>query len=179
MFSIHDGHCWLTYAYLHSCPSSCQLNPCLPMLQADKHHILAAVISCSPTAQGGRYVQRHLHRELQHQLKQKGGNAQAALPATLSALDEAFRDMHPFNGHVLEGVKLTVAYTDAKSNVRLTPPESNTCMSEQTCMATSQRSLERTFRGCIESRCEACRACQAHQWRLARFGVSTAKLKCS
>ncbi len=95
-------------------------NLCCCLLQADKHHILAAVISCSPTAQGGRYLQRHLQRELHHQLKQNGGNAQAALPATLRALDEAFRDMHPFNGHVCEGVKLTLAYIDAKTNVRPT-----------------------------------------------------------
>ena len=93
-----------------------------PWLQADKHHILAAVISCSPTAQGGRYLQRHLQRELHHQIKHQGGNIQAALPAALRALNEAFRDMHPFNGPVLEGVKLTLAYMDAKTKVRLILP---------------------------------------------------------
>lgn len=102
--------------------ASSAADACWSLLQADRHHILAAVISCSPTAQGGRYLQRHLQRVLQHQLKQHGGNAQAALPATLHALDEAFRDMHPFNGHVCEGVKLTLAYIDAKTKVRLTPP---------------------------------------------------------
>ena len=87
------------------------------MLQADKHHILSAVISCSPTAQGGRYLQRHLQRELQHQIKQQGGIVQAAIPAALRALNEAFREMHPFNGPVCEGVKLTLAYIDLKTKV--------------------------------------------------------------
>ena len=87
------------------------------LAQADKHHVFAAVISCIPTAQGGRYLQRHIQRELQSQLRQHGGNVQAALPAALRALNQAFRDMHPFNGSVFEGVKMTLAYIDAKTKV--------------------------------------------------------------
>ena len=94
--------------------------PCLA--QADKHHVFAAVISCIPTAQGGRYLQRHIQRELQSQMRQHGSNVQAALPAALRLLHQAFRDMHPFNGSVFEGVKITLAYIDAKTKVGIRCP---------------------------------------------------------
>lgn len=103
LWFLHCTHHWTNRPFL--------------ILQADKQHILAAVISCSPTAQGGAYLQRHLQRELAQQIKQHGGTVQAAIPATLRALNESFRDMHPFNGPVCEGVRLTLAYIDAKTKV--------------------------------------------------------------
>ena len=80
------------------------------------------MISCIPTAQGGRYLQRHIQRELQSQIRQHSSNVQAALPAALRALNQAFRDMHPFNGCVFEGVRITLAYIDAKTKVGIRCP---------------------------------------------------------
>lgn len=86
-------------------------------MQADKQHILAAVMTCQPSSQGGRYLQRMLVRELQVQIRKQGGDVRAAIPASLQALDFAYKDLHPFNGPVLEGVSLALAYTDLKSQV--------------------------------------------------------------
>lgn len=115
MAGRHQGH---IPVYTQGKAPDCRFR----LAQADKHHIFAAVISCIPTAQGGRYLQRHIQRELQGQLRQHGGNVQAALPAALRALNQAFRDMHPFNGSVFEGVKMTLAYVDAKTKVGIHCP---------------------------------------------------------
>lgn len=90
-------------------------------MQADKHHILGAVLTCQPSAQGGRYLQRTLPKELQNQIKQHEGDVKGALPAALSALNKAYRDLHPFNGPVLENVKIAIAYADLRSQVRGVP----------------------------------------------------------
>jgi hypothetical protein len=86
-------------------------------VQTDKQHILAVVMSCQPSAQGGRYLQRTLEKELQGQIRQQGGDVSAAIPATLRALDSAYRALHPFNGPVLEGVCLALVYADLNSQV--------------------------------------------------------------
>lgn len=97
--------------------------------QADKQHILAAVLTCQPSAQGGRYLQRTLAKELQSQIRQHGGDVKAALPAALSALNQAYRNMHPFNGLVLENVQAAIVYADLRSQVCLfeEPLESRVC----------------------------------------------------
>jgi hypothetical protein len=74
-------------------------------------------MTCQPSAQGGRFLQRMLVKELQALIRQQGGDVKAAIPATLQALDHAYRDLHPFNGPVLEGVSLALAYTDLRSQV--------------------------------------------------------------
>jgi hypothetical protein len=96
------------------------INTCLAVLfhhvlflpQADKQHILAAVMSCKPSAQGGRYLQRMMQKELAAQLKHRDGDVHAALPGMLAALNSAFRNLHPFNGPVLDGVRIALAYVD-------------------------------------------------------------------
>lgn len=89
----------------------------LLVLQAEGHHVLAAMLSCKPSAQGGRYLQRMLAREVLAQLRGRDGDAPAALAGALAALDQAFRNLHPFNGPVLEGVRIAVAFVDLKQQV--------------------------------------------------------------
>ena len=79
--------------------------------------MLAAVMSCNLSAQGGRYLQRMLARELAAQLKYRDGDVQAVLPGALAALDTAFRNLHPFNGPVLDGVRIALAYMDLQHQV--------------------------------------------------------------
>ena len=122
MTSAHTCHSlkvWLagTRGIFQHTHKARHLRPVPWLVQADKQHVFAAVISCNPTAQGGRYLQRHIQRELQSQIRQHGGNVQAALPAALRALNQAFRDMHPFNGSVFEGVRISLAYIDARTKV--------------------------------------------------------------
>lgn len=93
------------------------LTICIMRMQADRHHVLAAVMSCSPSAQGGRYLQRMLAKELAAQLKYQDGDVQAALPGALAALNTAFRNLHPFNGPVLDGVRIALAYMDLQQQV--------------------------------------------------------------
>jgi hypothetical protein len=77
------------------------------------------VLTCQPSAQGGRYLQRTLAKELQSQIRQHGGDVKAALPAALSALNQAYRNLHPFNGPVLENVQAAIVYADLRSQVCL------------------------------------------------------------
>ncbi|CAL8471895.1 g11437 [Coccomyxa elongata] len=85
--------------------------------QADKQHILAAVFTCQPSAQGGRYLQRTLAKELAVQIRQHEGDVRAALPAALSALNQAYRNLHSFNGPVLENVQAAIVYADLRNQV--------------------------------------------------------------
>ncbi len=62
----------------------------------------------------GRYLQRNLHREVLEQVAGLG-RVDAALPAALAALNRAYRNLHPFNGPVLEGVLVAAAYLDLRS----------------------------------------------------------------
>ena len=87
--------------------------------QAEGHTLLAAMLSCKPSAQGGRYLQRMLGREVGAQLRGRCGDAPAALAGALAALDQAFRNLHPFNGPVLEGVRVAIALVDLKERVSL------------------------------------------------------------
>ena len=85
--------------------------------QADKQHILAAVFTCQPSAQGGRYLQRTLAKELAVQIRQHEGDVRAALPAALCALNQAYRNLHSFNGPVLENVQAAIVYADLRDQV--------------------------------------------------------------
>ena len=88
-----------------------------PFLQTEGQHMLAAMLSCKPSAQGGRYLQRMLAGEVMAQLRGRQGDAPAALAGALAALDQAFRNLHPFNGPVREGVRIAVALVDLKQQV--------------------------------------------------------------
>ena len=90
--------------------------------QAEGQHVLAAMLSCKPSAQGGRYLQRMLAREVLAQLRGRDGDAPAALAGALAALDQAFRSLHPFNGPILEGVRIAVALVDLRQQVAKATP---------------------------------------------------------
>jgi len=85
--------------------------------QADAAHLFAAVLTFGLDSQpNGRYLQRNLHREVAEQVAGLGA-VDAALPAALAALNRAYRNLHPFNGPVLEGVLVAAAYLDQRSRV--------------------------------------------------------------
>ena len=73
-------------------------------------------MTASPTARGHSYLNRNLTREVQTQAQKAGGDMAQAFLAAVSALDTAFRRIHPFNGPVLEGVRIAAAYLDASTN---------------------------------------------------------------
>ena len=79
-------------------------------------HLFAAVISASRTAQGGNFLRRNMHRELLHQIKVVG-DVHKAIRAAIFSLDRTWRDMHPFNRNVLDGVSLSAAYVDLSTNI--------------------------------------------------------------
>ena len=95
-------------------------SPCLPsgvlLTQADSKHLFAAVLTSSQTARGGHYLKQHLHTEVQAQIRKNGGDVPAAMSAALATLNKAFQNLHPFNKHVLEGVRLAVAWVDLTSS---------------------------------------------------------------
>lgn len=68
------------------------------------------------TARGQSYLSRNLFREVQTQIKAADGDLARAFLAAMSTLDQAFRRIHPFNGPVLEGVRIAAAYLDAASS---------------------------------------------------------------
>lgn len=78
-------------------------------------HLFAAVISATRTAQGGNYLRRNMHRELMHQIVAVG-DVHKAIRAAIFSLDRTWRDMHPFNRNVLDGVSLSAAYVDLATN---------------------------------------------------------------
>ena len=78
-------------------------------------HIFAAVISASRTAQGARFLRRNLHTELMRQIWAVG-DVHQAIRAAIFSLDRMWRDMHPFNRNVLEGISLSALYVDLNSN---------------------------------------------------------------
>ncbi len=78
-------------------------------------HLFAAVISASKTAQGGNFLRRNMHRELMHQISAIG-DVHKAIRAAIFSLDRTWRDMHPFNRNVLDGVSLSAAYVDLSTN---------------------------------------------------------------
>ncbi len=75
------------------------------------------MFTCQPSAQGGRYLQRTLAKELAVQIRQHEGDVRAALPAALSALNQAYRNLHSFNGPVLENVQAAIVYADLRNQV--------------------------------------------------------------
>ena len=84
-------------------------------LQTDQAHAFAAVLTFDVEAQpNARYLQRNLHREVREHVAGTGDVA-AALPAALAALDRAYRNLHPFNGPVLAGVRVAAAYVDLRA----------------------------------------------------------------
>ena len=90
------------------------------MLQVDStgpiKHLFAAVISAERTARGGNFLRRNMHRELTHQITAVG-DVHKAIRAAIFSLDRTWRDMHPFNRNVLEGVSLSAAYVDLSTNI--------------------------------------------------------------
>lgn len=78
-------------------------------------HLFAAVISASKTARGGNFLRRNMHRELMHQISAVG-DVHKAIRAAIFSLDRMWRDMHPFNRNVLDGVSLSAAYVDLSTN---------------------------------------------------------------
>lgn len=83
--------------------------------QTDYAHAFAAVLTFDAEAQpNARYMQRNLHRELREHVAGTG-DAAAALPAAFAALDRAYRNLHPFNGPVLAGVRVAAAYVDLRA----------------------------------------------------------------
>lgn len=89
------------------------------MLQVDRtgsaKHMFAAVISATRTAHGGNFLRRNMHRELLQQIGAVG-DVHKAIRATIFSLDRIWRDMHPFNRNVLDGVSLSAAYIDLSTN---------------------------------------------------------------
>ena len=102
-------------------------DPCrdVRILHADCFGLLAAVLTFGPEAQpNGRYLQRNLQHEVLEQAAGTG-DAAAAVPAAIAALNSAYRNLHPFNGPVLEGVLVAVAYVDLREqtlHMCATPP---------------------------------------------------------
>lgn len=78
-------------------------------------HLFAAVISTDRTARGGNFLRRNMYRELLHQIKAVG-EVHKAIRAAIFSLDRTWRDMHPFNKNVLDGVSLSAAYVDLSTN---------------------------------------------------------------
>lgn len=78
-------------------------------------HIFAAVITASRTAQGANFLRRNLHSELMRQIN-RVGDVHPAIRAAIFSLDRTWRDMHPFNRNVLEGVSLSAVYVDLNHN---------------------------------------------------------------
>ena len=78
-------------------------------------HLFTAVFSANRTAQGGNYLRRNMHRELLHQIRAVG-DVHKAIRAAIFSLDRTWRDMHPFNRNVLDGVSLSAAYVDLATN---------------------------------------------------------------
>ena len=56
-----------------------------------------------------------MYRELLHQIKAVG-EVHKAIRAAIFSLDRTWRDMHPFNKNVLDGVSLSAAYVDLSTN---------------------------------------------------------------
>ena len=56
-----------------------------------------------------------MHRELMHQIVAVG-DVHKAIRAAIFSLDRTWRDMHPFNRNVLDGVSLSAAYVDLTTN---------------------------------------------------------------
>ncbi|KAK9837409.1 hypothetical protein WJX81_000323 [Elliptochloris bilobata] len=93
------------------------LDPCrdIHILTTDKAHAFAAVLTFGAEAQpNGRYLQRNLHREVLEHVAETGDVA-AAFQAAFVALNRAYRNLHPFNGPVLKGVRVAVAYVDLRT----------------------------------------------------------------
>ena len=86
------------------------------MLQVDSKHMFAAVLTSKTSARGGHYLRQHLHTEVLAQIRQQNGSVPAALRASLDVLNKGFRNLHPFNPDVLEGVRLAAAYVDFAAN---------------------------------------------------------------
>ena len=86
------------------------------LLQAeDEDHIFAAILTATGNAPGLNYLRIKLYQQLQAQLRLQNGAA-AAMPASIAALDAAYRRLHPFHGDIMEGVSLTMVYVDSVSN---------------------------------------------------------------
>ena len=91
-------------------------NKVIAVSQVDSKHMFAAVLTSKATARGGHYLRQHLHTEVLAQIRQQDGSVPAALRASLEVLNKGFRNLHPFNPDVLEGVRLAAAYVDFATN---------------------------------------------------------------
>ena len=122
-----DAHI-LEVRYCRTCFFDCpqSASPCWAtvlrrsLLQVDNtsavKHLFAAVISADRTARGGNFLRRNMHRELVQQIKAVG-DVHKAIRAAIFSLDRTWRDMHPFNRNVLDGVSLSAAYVDLSTNI--------------------------------------------------------------
>lgn len=123
-----DAHI-LEVQYCTTCLSSVfkSASPCwasggaeTELLQVDNttsvKHLFAAVVSADRTARGGNFLRRNMHRELVQQIKVVG-DVHKAIRAAIFSLDRTWRDMHPFNRNVLDGVSLSAAYVDLSTNI--------------------------------------------------------------
>ena len=84
----------------------------IAVLQVDSKHMFAVVLTSKASARGSHYLRQHLHTEVLAQIRQQNGSVPAALRASLDGLNKGFRNLHPFNPDVLEGVRLAVVYID-------------------------------------------------------------------
>ena len=84
-------------------------------LQADDKHLFAASVTSKTSSRGGHYLRQHIHMELLAQIKQHGGDVAKAIQAAVAHLNKTFRNLHPFNLDILEGVQVSLAYLDFAS----------------------------------------------------------------
>lgn len=86
------------------------------LLQVDDSHAFAVVLNADFTARGASYLSRNLAREIRSQVQAAKGDLSLAFLTAISVMDRAFRRIHPFNGPVLEGVRIAAAYIDTTTN---------------------------------------------------------------
>lgn len=86
------------------------------LLEVDGKHAFSVVMNADFTARGASYLSRNLLREVRSQIQAYSGNLAQAFLSAISVLDKNFRRIHPFNGPVLEGVRIAAAYIDVPTN---------------------------------------------------------------
>ena len=84
-------------------------------MQVDGKHAFTVVMNADFSARGASYLSRKLFREVHTQIQASEGNLAHAFRTAVTVLDSAFRRIHPFNGPVLEGVRIAAAYVDAQT----------------------------------------------------------------
>ncbi len=90
-------------------------HPFVTDAQVDSRHAFAAVLSSKHAPQAASYLQRHLHKEMVRQLKVHHDDVLQTLRAALTALDQGFRHLHPFNSSILDSVDMATLWLDFAS----------------------------------------------------------------